>query len=108
MPLGLNRTDLNVSGVDYLHGSPVILPHNFGNIVNWVIRPSHFGNVVLLVLNVGNVVSWTPTAAHFGNVSPPVNPPLPPPSNAFGFELEDGSGVILLESTDILLLENQT
>jgi len=28
--------------------------------------------------------------------------------NAFGFELENGTGVILLESGFILLLENQT
>jgi hypothetical protein len=34
--------------------------------------------------------------------------PIPPspPVSASGFELEDGSGVILLESGDILLLEN--
>jgi hypothetical protein len=30
------------------------------------------------------------------------------PSNAFGFLLEDGSGVILLENGSILLLENQS
>jgi hypothetical protein len=30
------------------------------------------------------------------------------PSNAFGFELEDGTGVILLENGSILLLENQS
>lgn len=32
---------------------------------------------------------------------------IDPPVNAFGFLLEDSSGVILLESGDILLLENQ-
>lgn len=38
-----------------------------------------------------------------------VIPPGPPPSgNNYGFELEDGSGVILLESGSILLLENQS
>ncbi len=34
-------------------------------------------------------------------------PPAPPGPSSSGFELEDGSGVILLESGDILLLENQ-
>jgi hypothetical protein len=39
-----------------------------------------------------------------------VIPPGPPPvTNNYGFELEDGSGVLLLEDgTSILLLENQS
>jgi hypothetical protein len=35
-------------------------------------------------------------------------PPGPPSGNSYGFELENGSGVILLESGSILLLENQS
>jgi hypothetical protein len=38
-----------------------------------------------------------------------IPPGPPPPSGTFGFELEDGSGVIVLEDgTSILLLENQS
>jgi len=31
MPLGLNRTDLNMTGISYYQGFPVTLPHTFGN-----------------------------------------------------------------------------
>lgn len=32
MPLGLNRRDLNATGINYRLGTPVTLPKNFGNI----------------------------------------------------------------------------
>jgi len=101
MPLGLNRTDLNTTGINYLHGFPINLStHVWGNVVNWIPSPSYFGNIVLLPLNFGNLVTWaTPNPSHFGNIL----------GQSFGdflvqedgtslFVLEDGSGDILLEN----------
>jgi len=103
MPLGLNRSG------DFANGFPITLPHDFGNPVtvaanefesepqpapigtgNIVTLPIVFGNAVTLPKNFGNLIPW--------------QPPTPPYS---GFELEDDSGVILLEDGDVLLLENQ-
>ena len=110
MPTGLNRTDLNTTGIDYLHGFKITYlpidgiaqPGNEidylpvdgyafpGNLVTWLPTPMHFGNPV----------TWaTPNPAHFGNIF----------GQSFGdfllqedgvslFELEDGSGYILLEN----------
>ena len=41
MPRGLNRTDLNTTGISYKNGTPITLPHNFGNPVT---LPKNFGN----------------------------------------------------------------
>ncbi len=99
MPLGLNRTDLNTTGIDYLHGSPVTLPHQFGNTVNWVVNPAHFGNVVLLPLNLGNQVNWAPSPAHYGNIFGQVfEDDLLLEDGVTTFGLENGSGNILLEN----------
>jgi len=68
MPEGLNRTDLNTTGIDYRNGTPILLPHSFGNTitlphqfgtsVTWNPDPAHFGNQV----------TWpTPDPKHFGN-----------------------------------------
>lgn len=101
MPLGLNRSG------DFRNGYPITLPHNFGNPVIVVPTggvepqpaPVGTGNPVTLPVVFGNPV----TLPHnFGNIIGPVGP-----VTSFGFELEDGSGVILLESGDILLLESQ-
>lgn len=98
MPRGLNRTDLNSTGTSYRNGNPVTLPKNFGNPIT---TPHDFGNDV----------TWTPSSAHFGNpITLPhdfgniigINPNL-----ASGFELADGTGVLLLENGFILLLEQQ-
>jgi len=110
VPRGLNRTDLNKTGISYLHGFPITylpidgyaypgtqidyLPvdgYAFpGNLVTWEPNPAFFGNPV----------TWaTPNPAHFGNIF----------GQSFGdfllqedgvslFELEDGSGYILLEN----------
>ena len=105
MPLGLNRTDLNVTGITYLHGFPVNLNTlEFGNLITWFPESSHFGNVILLPLNLGNAVNWRVETSRFGNYINFI--PTPPPTVS-GIELEDGSGVILLENGDILLLEVQ-
>ena len=111
MPLGINRTDLNITGVNFLHGSPVTEPHEFGNLVNWTPTPTYFCNVVLLPLNIGNAVNWQVHpdelygALHFGNYIGFVpTPPVPPFS---GLELEDGTGFILLEDGGVILLEQQ-
>lgn len=96
MPRGLNRSG------DFRNGTPITIPHQFGNSVT---LPKNFGNPVTLPKNFGNPVTWLPSPAHFGNIIGGIVPPPPPTTS--GFELEDGSGVILLESGDILLLESQ-
>jgi hypothetical protein len=104
MPLGVNRTDLNTTGITYKDGFPVTWPTpnpaHFGNPVDWLTPdPTHFGNPIPSDGNNVNTVDWqTPDPAHFGNLF------------AVGFngaiELEDGSGVIELESaTGVILLE---
>ena len=63
MPDGLVRTG------DFRQGSPITLPHNFGNKVNWQVPdPAKFGNPVNTPVNFGNPVTWTPSPAHFGNL----------------------------------------
>ena len=110
MPLGLNRTDLNTTGINYLHGFKITLPHNFGNLVTWKPFPAYFGNPVLLPLDFGNVVNWRVEPyqyygnLHFGNY---IGYTPVPPSSVSGIELEDGSGLIVLENGDIILLEVQ-
>lgn len=61
MPHGLNRTDLNVSHVNYRKGDPVTLPKVFGTVVS---LPKNFGSAVTLPLTVGNAVT---TPKNFGN-----------------------------------------
>lgn len=100
MPLGLNRTDLNTTGITYKDGFPVTEPLEFGTPIT---EPHEFGSPVTTPIDVGNPVTWpTPDPAHFGNIFNGVVPPI-----VSGFELEDGSGVILLEDGSILLLEVQ-
>jgi hypothetical protein len=69
--------------------------------VNWTPAPEHFGNPVVDgndPAQFGNDVDWpTPDPAHFGNI---INP-----NSTSRFELENGTGVLLLESGDFLLLE---
>jgi hypothetical protein len=66
MPLGLVRSG------DFRNGSPITLPHTFGNVVtsltpagNPVTLPKDFGNAVTLPKNFGNVIApaTTPLAA---------------------------------------------
>lgn len=63
MPRGLDRTDLNKTGISYRNGFPITLPHNFGDPItlphdfgngppqdtpgNSVILPKNFGNIIL-------------------------------------------------------------
>jgi len=65
MPRGLNRTDLNTTDTNYLHGNPVVEPVNFGQPVT---LPKNFGNSVTLPKNFGNPATWAPSPAHFGNI----------------------------------------
>jgi len=101
MPCGLVRTDLNITGINYLHGFPITLPHDFGNDVLWIVSPAHFGNPIPPINPTfnSNPVNWVVNPAHFGNII----------GQVFGnfllqeygislFELEDGSGFILLEN----------
>jgi hypothetical protein len=106
MPLGLNRTDLNTTGITYKDGSPVDWPTpdpaHFGNPVDWLTPdPAHFGNPIPSDGNNQNIVDWmTPNPAHFGNIfgGSISGDQLELESGLGGFELEDGSGVILLET----------
>jgi hypothetical protein len=100
MPLGTecNRTDLNKTGISYKDGDPITIPHEFGTPVN---LPHDFGNDIPSSGTNENDVTWLPSSEHFGNVF------NLGPLVTSGFELEDSSGVILLESGDILLLEIQ-
>jgi len=55
-----------VNSGDFRNGTPIILPHQFGNPVS---SPEPFGNVIPQAnssLN-SNPVTWTPSATHFGN-----------------------------------------
>ncbi len=110
MPRGLNRTDLNTTGITYLHGFPITYApvDGFafpGNEVDWLPSPAYFGNLITWLpvdgyAYPGNVVNWVvPNPAHFGNIF----------GQLFGdfllqedgvslFVLEDGSGDILLEN----------
>ena len=64
MPIGLNRTDLNNTGITYNEGLLISEPVNFGNVIT---EPVNFGNVITEPVNFGNVISWMPNSAHFGN-----------------------------------------
>ena len=97
MPEGVVRTDLNKTGTDYLHGFPVTEPLNFGQPIT---EPHSFGATI--TPNVTTNTNGNPVTEpkNFGNM-------IGASGSTSGFELEDGSGVILLESGDILLLEVQ-
>lgn len=99
MPRGLNRTDLNTTGVTYKDGTPVTVPKNFGTPIDTTTH--NFGNPVTLPKDFGNPVTWAPNSNHFGNIIGGN------PAATSGFLLEDSSGVILLEDGSILLLEVQ-
>ena len=66
MPRGLNRSG------DFRNGSPITLPHTFGNPITQTPSPKNFGNAVTWPTpnpaEFGNAVTWTPSPAHFGNV----------------------------------------
>ena len=90
MPEGLVRKDLNTTGIDYRNGTPVTLPHDFGNDVTWLPSPAHFGNPM----------TWVPSPAHFGNL---INgngseDDLLQEDGTSTFILENSSGNILLET----------
>jgi hypothetical protein len=77
MPRGLDRTDLNTSDTNYLHGNPVPPdnPSENSNPVTWPTpNPAHFGNAVTWPTpnpaHFGNSVTWQPSPTHFGNVNP--------------------------------------
>jgi hypothetical protein len=61
MPRGLVRSG------DFRNGTPIVLPHNFGNVVGGENEP--FGNVEPQPNPrlAGNPVDWTPSPTHFGN-----------------------------------------
>ncbi len=58
---GLNRTDLNTTGISYKDGTPITLPHEFGTPVTTPhefgsIPPFDAGNPVTLPKNFGNQI----------------------------------------------------
>ena len=104
MPLGLNRTDLNLTGISFMHGTPLVLPPNFeadnepsfpGNIVDWLPTPAHFGNPVVLPWQFGNPVTWAINPAEFGNII----------GQLFGdfLLLVDDTPILLIDNTEILI-----
>ena len=95
MPIGLNRTNLNTTGITYKDGFPVTLPLVFGTPVT---LPVDFGNVVTTPISYGNVVTWAPSASHFGNI-------IGGSTTSNGFALESGNGVVLLENGSVLIQE---
>ena len=97
MPKGVVRTDLNTTGTSYKDGTPVTLPHTFGTPVT---LPHTFGNVepVADQTLAKNAVTWQPTPTHFGNIFNPIATNALELENGNLFELEDGSGLILLEA----------
>lgn len=117
MAEGIVREDLNVTGVDFKDGNPVVTTvktDTNSNPVNWVPTPTHFGNQIPAKSFLDNsaVVNWPISPTWFGNkfgtAGPPVLPPDPDPGppqdgallqedGVFDFLLEDSSGVILLE-----------
>lgn len=64
MPLGLNRTDLNSTGVSFRNGTPVTEPLDFGNDV---MLPHNFGNPIPSSGTNQNIVNWLPSPSYFGN-----------------------------------------
>jgi hypothetical protein len=70
MPRGLNRSDINDGGTSYRNGTPLTLPHNFGNPA----PPESFGNPIPSSGTNQNVVNWLPSPAHFGNQIGSTNP----------------------------------
>jgi hypothetical protein len=96
MPCGLVRKDLNLTGVSFRNGSPITLPHDFGNPVNWTPNPAHFGNPVPPTdpsFN-SNPVNWIVNPAHFGNLIGPVGNFL---------LLADNTLILLTNGTGILI-----
>lgn len=68
MPLGKNNTDLNNGGVNYRKGTPITLPHIFGNVVTTI--PANNDNPIPSSGKEKNTVTWAPSPSHFGNVNP--------------------------------------
>lgn len=93
MPLGLNRSDPNNGGKSFRNGSPVTLPHDFGNDVT---LPHDFGNKITLPKNFGNPVTWMPSPSHFGNT-------IAPPGN-FLVQADGVSLILLANGVDALLV----
>ena len=68
---------------DFRRGTPVTLPHNFGNAINLSEHPESdgdFANPEPSNLGNVNIVNWTPTPTHFGNQigGMPVTPTFSP------------------------------
>jgi len=108
LPCGLVRTDLNLTGISFRNGFPLILPANFeadnepsfpGNIVDWLPNPAHFGNPVPPTdasFN-SNPVTWSVNPSQFGNIIGGI---------LFGYLLlVDGTPIWLVGDTEILLVE---
>ena len=106
MPLGLNRTDLNFTGISFRSGFPLVLPANFeannepsfpGNIVSWLPSPAHFGNPIPTSGTEQNIVTWAINPTQFGNIIGGI---------LEGYLLEvDGTPFWLVDLTEILLVE---
>lgn len=74
---------------DFRNGTPITLPHTFGNTVNWAPSPAEFGNPVDHAADpaaFGNPVTWSPSPTHFGNQvgGTPQTPTFEPPAGTYG------------------------
>jgi len=105
MPRGLNRTDLNITGISYRNGFKITYDpvdgYAFpGNIVDWFVDPAHFGNEINYLpvdgyAYPGKLVTWAINLAHFGNI---IGASIP----AF-LLLDDGSFILLDDGERIQL-----
>jgi hypothetical protein len=77
MPLGKNNSDINNGGKSYRGGTPLTVPHEFGNPVTQGNDPTQFGNPIPSSGTNENRVTWTVSPSHFGNI---IAPPSPAPT----------------------------
>jgi len=100
MPRGLNRSG------DFRRGTPITLPHEFGNPVTWTPDPAHFGNPMTNgndPTQFGNLVTWpTPDPAHFGNIITDGSPPTPSFSPVAGSYIGTQSVTITSAGSDAI------
>ena len=110
MPRGLNRTDLNITGISYRNGFKITYDpvRGFafpGNLVDWFISPAHFGNAITYlptpgIAQPGNLVTWAINPAHFGNIIIGPNPPV-----IKNFLLLDDGSYVLLDDGEMIQLD---
>jgi hypothetical protein len=89
---------------DFRNGTPITLPHNFGNVINLSAHPESdgdFANPEPSNLGNVNIVNWTPTPTHFGNQigGTPVTPTFSPIAGTY---LEPQRVLIISQGADAI------